>query len=99
VVAPGVARADDWLGRDKALHFGASATLAVGGYAVSTIWLERHDQRAGAGAAVALSAGVAKELWDATGRGDPSWKDLTWDVVGTVVGVAVSLLVDRALER
>ncbi|MBK9036540.1 MAG: hypothetical protein IPL61_35710 [Myxococcales bacterium] len=40
VSMPPPARADDdWLGPDKALHFGASAGLAAGGYGASAIWV------------------------------------------------------------
>ncbi len=104
VASPVAARAqaapdDAWLGRDKALHFGASAGLAATGHGVSALWLDEPEHRALAGAAVALTAGAAKELWDATGRGDPSWKDAAWDVVGAVVGVALALAVDRLADQ
>jgi putative lipoprotein len=85
---------DAWLGPDKALHFGVSAGLAAGGYALSSLVLEKPWQRASAGAGFALSAGVAKELWDLSGRGDPSFKDLAWDGVGTAVGVGLALALD-----
>jgi hypothetical protein len=55
--------------------------------------------RALAGAGLALSAGVAKELWDLSGHGDPSWKDLAWDGMGTGVGVGLALGVDLLLFR
>ena len=29
--------------------------------------------------------------------GDPSWRDFTWDVVGTTTGVLVGWLIDRYL--
>jgi putative lipoprotein len=99
VAAPRIACADDWLGPDKALHFSVSAGLAVGGYATGSIWLERRWVRATAGASFAFSAGVAKEAWDATGRGDPSAKDLAWDAIGTAVGVGLALLVDELVAR
>lgn len=94
----GAARADDdWFGRDKALHFGASATLAAGGYGVSSIWLDEEWERATAGLTVSLAAGAAKEIWDAAGHGDPSWKDATWDLAGAAVGVAIALLADHLI--
>lgn len=91
--------ADDFFGPDKALHFGVSAGISAGGYALSALVLERPWQRALAGAGLALSAGVAKELWDLSGHGDPSWKDLAWDGIGTGVGVGVALGVDVLLFR
>jgi putative lipoprotein len=93
------ARAEDrWLGRDKGLHAAASAVIAAAGYAASAPWIERPAGRAAIGASLALGAGAAKELlWDAgLERGDPSWKDFTWDAIGAAVGVGVALLVDHA---
>ncbi len=85
---------DAWWGPDKALHCGVSAGLAAGGYAVSSIALDKAWQRATAGAAFSLSAGAAKELWDLSGHGDPSLKDLAWDGIGTALGVALALALD-----
>jgi uncharacterized protein YfiM (DUF2279 family) len=76
-----------------------SAGLSAGGYAASALVLERPWQRAVAGATFALSAGIAKELWDLSGHGDPSWKDLAWDGIGTGVGVGLALGVDLLLFR
>jgi uncharacterized protein YfiM (DUF2279 family) len=45
--------------------------------------------------AVALLAGVGKELHDRAGHGDPSARDLFWDVVGIGVGVGLSRIADR----
>jgi putative lipoprotein len=89
---------DPWFGPDKALHFGVSTGLAAGGYAGSSIVFDRPWQRAVAGASFSLSLGAAKELHDLAGRGDPSWRDFTWDVAGTAVGVALALAVDLALS-
>jgi putative lipoprotein len=94
------ARAEDpdpWLGPDKALHFGISAGLAGGGYALSALVLERPWQRAVAGAGFSLTLGAGKELYDWAGHGDASWKDFTWDVAGTAVGIGIALLVDAAI--
>ncbi len=87
----GSARASDkdpWFGPDKALHFGVSVLLASGGYAASSPWLDTRTDRALAGGAFSLSLGAGKELWDLSGHGDPSWRDFTWDVLGTAVGLA-----------
>jgi putative lipoprotein len=90
--------ADPWFGPDKALHFGLSAAFAVGGYAASSIWLDTRTERAIAGGTFALSLGAGKELWDLSGHGDPSWRDFTWDVIGTSVGVALAVAGDALLS-
>jgi putative lipoprotein len=89
--------ADPWFGPDKALHFGVSVGLAAGGYGVSALVLERPWQRALAGGSFSLALGAGKELYDLSGHGDPSWRDFTWDVAGTAVGLGIALLVDAAL--
>jgi putative lipoprotein len=86
--------ADPWFGPDKALHFGLSVALSAGGYAASSVWLDTRGERALAGSAFSLTLGAGKELWDLSGHGDPSWRDFTWDVLGTAVGVALAAGVD-----
>ena len=86
---------DPWFGRDKALHFGATFTLSTGGYASTAFGSERQGVRAAAGASLAMSAGIAKEIYDHYAGGDASFRDLTWDAVGTATGVLVAWLLDR----
>jgi putative lipoprotein len=98
----GAARADDadpWLGRDKALHFGACAVISAGGYGAAALATDDWRVRVGVGAGAGLAAGVAKELWDLSGHGDPSGRDLAWDVAGTLTGVAVAAVIDWAVGR
>ena len=85
---------DPWWGRDKALHFGASATIAAGGYGVGTLIFERRAEAALFGGGIAVGVGAAKEGLDALGMGTPSFKDFTWDVIGAAFGVAVGLGID-----
>lgn len=106
VSSSGSARAadpDPWLGKDKALHFAASATIAAGGYTVGAFVFDARGHAIILGASLALAAGIAKETLDLTGVGDPSWRDLTWDGIGTIAGVAsawaVDLLVRGVSER
>ena len=89
--------ADPWFGPDKALHFGISVALAAGGYAASSSWLDSRNGRALAGAAFSLTVGAGKELWDLSGHGDPSWRDFTWDVIGTAAGIALVASVDALI--
>ena len=104
LAAPRVARADSadadpWFGRDKLIHFAASGSLAVVGYANASMLTENRPARIGAGAALAVGAGVAKELWDLDGHGDASWRDLSWDLIGAATGLLVSVGVDWAVHR
>ena len=94
----GASFADPWFGRDKALHFGLSAVLGAAGYAAASPWLATKSERALAGGAFSLTLGAGKELWDLSGHGDASFRDFTWDVVGTAVGLALAVGVD-ALAR
>lgn len=90
---------DPWFGHDKALHFAASASLAMVGYAGASLATDSRPTRVVVGASFALGLGVAKEVWDLTGHGDASWRDLTWDVVGTTTGVLVAYAIDWAISR
>jgi uncharacterized protein YfiM (DUF2279 family) len=97
------ARADDpdpWIARDKAFHFDVSAGIAAAAYGASAAWFVDARWKALAiGGGVALAAGAGKEIVDATGifGGDPSWKDFTWDAIGTVAGLAIAWSVDLLL--
>lgn len=89
---------DKWLGADKGKHFGASAVAAAGGYAAAMWVVDEPWQRAALGGGFGFALGIAKEVYDATGRGDPSWRDLTWDLIGCGFAVGVSALLDYALR-
>jgi putative lipoprotein len=86
---------DPWFGRDKAYHFSISAALAAGGYGVTRSLTDDRSTCLALGGALALTAGAGKELYDLSGRGDPSLRDLTWDVLGTATGLLLTWAVDR----
>ena len=90
---------DPWFGRDKALHFAASASIAVVAYGGASLATDDRPTRIVVSASVALGAGILKELWDLSGHGDASWRDLTWDVVGTTTGVLCAYALDWAIDR
>lgn len=98
-LAPGFCAAggdDDWLGQDKALHFGVSIALESCGY-----WALREGAELSrpaslfGGAALSLSAGLAKELADETFGG----KDMFWNCIGVGVGSLAWYFVDMRNER
>ena len=84
---------DDLFGRDKALHFAVSAGIAGGGYGATALFTAEERPRLLIGGGLALLAGIGKEIADHYTGGDPSWRDLGWDVVGTATGLGVGLLV------
>ncbi len=85
---------DPWFGKDKALHFGISAGIASVLYAgAATQFDARYPPLLIAGGTT-LAIGAGKELYDLSGHGDPSWRDFTWDVIGTVVGLGVAWGID-----
>jgi len=90
---------DPWFGRDKALHFTVSASLAMVAYAGASLKTDDRPTRIAAAITFALGAGLLKEAWDLTGHGDASWRDLTWDVVGTTTGVLFAYAIDWAVSR
>ena len=85
---------DPWWGKDKALHFGLSAGVAGAGYGLSALGTEDIRVRIAFGAGAGIVVGAAKELFDLAGLGHPSWKDFTWDVIGTALGVGISVSID-----
>jgi uncharacterized protein YfiM (DUF2279 family) len=100
LVAP-TARAadpDPWFGEDKAKHFAATWALATGGYAGAAFVTDVREWRLVSGAALGMGAGFAKELWDLAGNGNPSWRDLAWDGIGTATGLLTSYAFDRVWE-
>jgi putative lipoprotein len=94
---PDPAPPDPWFGPDKALHFTLSSVIAAGGYGMTSLFTDHLATRIAFGAGLGVTVGAAKEFWDLSGHGDPSWKDFTWDVLGTVVGVGIAVTFDLAM--
>lgn len=91
---------DPWWGRDKALHFGASAAIAGTTYGAAALLSDRAKGRASCvlwGVSVGLAAGLGKEAADLAGTGHASTRDLAWDVVGVAAGVAIAWAIDSAV--
>jgi putative lipoprotein len=93
-----VQAADDlWWAKDKQKHLLVSSGAAFATY----IWLGHSGlestSRAGVAALVVLGVGALKEARDALGYGHASWKDMTWNVIGTAVGLVVAWAVERWL--
>jgi len=91
------AERDSFGGQDKALHFSACFLITADGYASTSLFTRRESTRVAVGAATAIAAGAAKEVYDRYSGGDASLYDLTWNVMGAATGAVVSWLVDRYL--
>jgi putative lipoprotein len=89
---------DEWLGKDKSLHFAASSAISAGGYATGAVVFKSRTSALIAGGVLSAVAGIAKETRDLAGYGDPSWRDLAWDGIGLVTGLASAFSVDVALR-
>jgi uncharacterized protein YfiM (DUF2279 family) len=86
---------DDWLGRDKALHFGVSFLLTLAGQYV-------FERKAGVeesdalplSAGLSLAVGLGKEIADSRRSRAPvfSWRDLAADALGVALAALVIVL-------
>ena len=83
---------DRWFAPDKVQHFFMSAFIQSVGYSAFRQAGMTHRSSLVGASAITFSVGAGKELWDATGRGDPSLKDLTADVAGAA---AASVLLNQ----
>jgi putative lipoprotein len=96
--APCLAGGDDrWLAHDKAVHYTASGLLASDAYAGISLVSKRTEWRIVGALGLTIAAGAAKEVYDSHGGGDPSWRDLTWDLAGATSGALLSWVIDRYL--
>jgi putative lipoprotein len=100
LVAPRARAADPdpWIAKDKAFHFGASASLAIGGYGIGAYAFDARGHALLLGAGIAMSAGIAKESLDLAGYGVPSWKDVAWDGIGIATGLALAWGLDLLIR-
>ncbi len=89
---------DPWFGKDKLLHAAATFGLSSGGYAIGVATIDRRWAALLLGGGISLALGGLKEGLDAAGLGQPSAKDFLWDVVGTALGLGVSVTFDAALR-
>ena len=80
------------------LHLELSFGLSALGYAAAAEHWEGRTERAWLAVSLGLGASIGKELVDAAGFGDPSWKDLAVDVVGVALGTLVAWLLDLSLR-
>ncbi|MEM1054155.1 MAG: hypothetical protein AAGI52_01410 [Bacteroidota bacterium] len=83
---------DDWLGRDKAYHVGATFGITLGAYVAYREGLGMEPEASVPFAALtAFGVGIAKEEADSRRARRPlySWKDLAADALGAALGAAL----------
>jgi len=98
LASPASANDNTFWGRDDTLHFAASALIAGGTFAAGTTTWNSRLPTTGLALSVALAVGASKEVSDALGLGDASWKDFAWDVMGAVFGTSLALAADTAVR-
>jgi uncharacterized protein YfiM (DUF2279 family) len=91
---PRSAAGDSWLAADKVQHFFTSAFVQSITYGSLRAAGTSHGAALTAASVTTATVGIGKELHDLRGHGDPSVKDLAWDVAGA--GAATVLLVRTA---
>ncbi|SEA98437.1 putative lipoprotein [Thiothrix caldifontis] len=80
LLSSNLSHADEWMSKDKSVHFSVSAALGVAAYS------QTHNRTKAF--AWAIAPGVLKEIIDSQDEGKQfSGKDLAWDAVGAFVGV------------
>lgn len=83
---------DEWLGRDKAMHFGASFLMTLAGqYVLVDKGTLTNGQALPVAAGAALAVGLAKEVMDGRRERHPHfcWRDLAADAAGVALAAAV----------
>lgn len=78
---------DSWFGADKARHFTASFLLT--GAVSRGLRVHGHESPSrslAAGVGFTVSLGGLKEMFDRTGRGHASWKDMAANALGAGCG-------------
>ena len=89
---------DPWTSSDKFIHYGVSAGIAVTGYVAGAMIFDTRAHALATGAVVTTIAGVGKELSDLGGYGNASFKDLAWNGLGMVTGLAVAWGIDLLIR-
>ena len=85
---------DRWLARDKGKHFMASMAIQVTSYGALRVVGARPNAALVGASVITASAGIGKEMHDARGHGNASWRDLVWDGMGLGAGAGLVVLAD-----
>ena len=99
-----MAHADSFLAEDKLVHASVSFAVAGGVFGLGQLVVDHKAPGARYGLAglafgASVTIGAVKELWDASGHGDASWKDFGADVLGAAAGAGIALSIDLLVHR
>jgi putative lipoprotein len=86
---------DAWFGRDKFLHFTASAVVQCATHSILRANGSDYGVASRGAALATLTVGIGKEVWDSRRGGDASWRDLAWDGAGGVAGAVTMRQIHR----
>ena len=78
---------DPWTGLDKWKHFAASAVIESVGYGIASA-RQGHSASLRIGGGAVIVVGVGKELYDWRTKGQFSFKDFAWDLLGGAAAAA-----------
>ena len=90
---------DDLAGFDKVEHVGANIAIVDVTWGVAAFFGAPLWARIVAGVGVGATISIGKELWDASGHGDPSFGDLSYDALGIGAGVGFALAAEAVWIR
>ena len=92
--------ADQWVGHDKVAHFAAGLAVSSATFALLEGYRPGMSPLGKSGISFGSAIGVSllKEALDLVfNTGEPSYKDLTWGIVGGILGSALILGFDVLL--
>ncbi|MGR3303602.1 MAG: hypothetical protein ACUZ8I_14040 [Candidatus Scalindua sp.] len=92
--SPPAAKKDEWFAKDKAQHFSASFLIGALTYSIARAGEADKNDASIIAFSFSSSCGIAKEINDEVKRNDWSYKDLIWDIIGSVAGVSISNALD-----
>ncbi len=83
---------DKWLSFDKWQHFSSSFIITVNSYyQLNQFMIDDKHKCKKVSVSISLSAGLVKEIFDVRRKNNPlfSWKDIFFDISGTMLGIVV----------
>jgi uncharacterized protein YfiM (DUF2279 family) len=92
---PEIKDPDPWFGVDKLEHVAASMIIQSWAHTTFRARGASYAQASWGAAAVTVTAGIGKEVWDRHHHGDFSYRDLTADGIGLVTGAVMMRRIDR----